>query len=260
MTELDRVPVRVYNTVPGAQYAASQGLVCVVVDALRASATIASLLAAGAERVLVTAEPTEAFAVADAVRGGGEDVILVGERNAEIVPGFHRGNEPVVGERLSGVVVFTSSNCAACCTAAASAPALFIGSTVNASSVARAAAETAIRHGTAVGLIMGGFSWVPARLSLEDLLACGAIIDRGGLEPDNDAARAALFSFRYVTVAGIERQFRNAEHSELLARVGRQADIRFCARVDHLHTVPVRTAVLTIAGFTVVELRANEQP
>ncbi len=257
MATRQQIPVRVYNSVPGAEHAAEIGLVCVVVDALRASATVASLMAAGAERVFVVAEPDEARAVADELRRHEQRVWLVGERNGVKLPGYDRGNEPAVGERIEGTVVFTSTNCAACCLAAAGAPGLMLGTTVNATAVAQAAAETATEAGVGVGLVMGGFSWVPSRLNLEDLLACGAIIERGGMRPDNDAAKAAVYAYRYVGAGGLAHEFRRTEHGRLLMGLGREVDIEYCARVDVVRVVPVRERVVTVDGVRAVELRGR---
>jgi len=196
--------------------------------------------------------------VADALRAEGGRVWLVGERNGVMLPGYDRGNEPAEGERLDGTVVFTSTNCAACCLAAADAPALMLGTTVNATAVAQMAAEMANTRGVGIGLIMGGFSWIESRLNFEDMLACGAIIERGGFRPDNDAAKAALYSFRYVTAAGLERQFRETEHGRMLMELGRQVDIEYCARLDVLRVVPVRERTFSLADARVVEMRGRE--
>ena len=83
--------VYVYNGPPGARQAAEQGQVAVIVDALRASGTLATLLAGGAERVLVVAEPEQALALRDELAADGEEALLVGERGGVKLAGCETG-------------------------------------------------------------------------------------------------------------------------------------------------------------------------
>src|SRR5438094_4483190 len=79
------------------------GGVAVVVDVLRATTTIIHALAAGCKEVRPCAGLDEARVLADGMRAG--RVILAGERGAEKVPGFDRGNSPRE---------FAPSNCKGC--------------------------------------------------------------------------------------------------------------------------------------------------
>jgi len=247
----------------GAALAARAGLVAVVVDALRASGTLATLLAHGAERVLVVAEPAEAFALRDALLTSAGDlrpehILLVGERGGLMVPGCDRGNEPVVGnEVIPPLAIFTSSNCARCCLAARSAPAMLLGHTINATAAATVASALAADLGTAIMLVPAGFADDETRLNLEDTLACGCLMDRGGLSPANDAALAALYAYRHVGPEGLARQFALGAHGRHLLDLGRGDDLRYLAQVDVLDLVPVRVGVAELGGVTYVELAAR---
>jgi 2-phosphosulfolactate phosphatase len=253
--------VHVHTGTAGGAEAARCGHVAVVVDALRASGTITTLLAHGVARLLVVAEPHEGLALRDALLAEGElspaGILTVGERGGLRVEGFDRGNEPIVAdEALPPVCIFTSSNCARCCLAAREAPALFLGTTINASAVARAASAAAADLGADIMLLPAGFAGDETCLNLEDTLASGSIIDCGGLTPANDYARAALYTYRYVTRAGLAREMPEGVHGRHLVGLGRAADIAFLAQVDVLDTVPVRAAVGEKAGVTYVELRS----
>lgn len=249
----------VYNAATGAQVAAARGQVTVVVDALRASGTITTLLAHGAERVIVLAEPHEALAVREALVAEGEEVMLVGERGGVRVQGFDRGNEPVVAPtELAPTCLFTSSNFAYCCLAAREAPVLLVGTTINAAACARAALRLAVWQGSDVALVMAGFSEDQTRLNLEDLLACGCLLERLGLPAANDTAKAALYAFRYLGVHGLAREFRATEHGAHLVGLARGDDISFLCLPDQLETVGTRRAVLGLAGVPSVELAAED--
>jgi 2-phosphosulfolactate phosphatase len=253
--------VHVHTGTSGGAEAARCGFVAVVVDALRASGTISTLLAHGVACLMVVAEPDEALALRDALIFSADvspaDILAVGERGGLKVPGFDRGNEPIVAaESLPPVCIFTSSNCARCCLAAREAPALLLGTTINASAVIGAATALAADLSADIMLIPAGFAEDETRLNLEDTLACGCMIDVGNLSPANDAARAALYAYRYVTRAGLAREMPEGVHGRHLVSLGRAADIAYLAQVDVLSAVPVRAAVGEKCGVTYVELRS----
>ncbi len=108
--------VLVHSGRVGAEIGAREGLVTVIVDALRASATIASLLEHGASEVMVVETVEQALAE----KARRPEVVLVGERECLRVEGCDLGNSPLTGAcpLLPAPVVFTSSNCSRCCVAA----------------------------------------------------------------------------------------------------------------------------------------------
>ena len=75
----------------GAREAAQAGHVAVIVDALRASATTASLLHYGVREIIVVEGVEEAFAEARKRPGA----LLAGERGCVKVEGFDLGNSPL---------------------------------------------------------------------------------------------------------------------------------------------------------------------
>jgi 2-phosphosulfolactate phosphatase len=250
--------VYVYNGAPGAQQASREGHVTVLVDCLRASGTIATLLDRGAERVLVVAEPDQALALRDALVRSGEHVHLVGERGGVKLPGFDLGNEPIsASANLAPTCVFTSSNFAYCCLAAQDAPVLLVGTTVNAAACARTAKTLAKENKCEIALVMAGFAQDPARLNLEDLLACGCLIERLGGMPANDAAKTALYAYRHVGEAALPRELLATNHGAHLVALGRASDISFLAQTDILETVPIRHAVLRLLHVPYVELKKH---
>src|ERR1039457_3482146 len=114
----------------GAQLGAAEGHVTVIVDALRASATLTSLLQFGATECLVVEHVTQALAQ----KAAQPACLLVGERESVKFEGCDLGNSPLRAAcpGLPAPVVFSSTNCSRCCVAAAGAARLFVGSTVNA--------------------------------------------------------------------------------------------------------------------------------
>src|SRR5579885_499462 len=114
--------------------------VCVVIDVLRATSTLATLIARGVREVAVVAAIAEAFALRDA---GGEAVrLLCGEVGGLPPAGFDYGNSPEEFARLDlagrSAVLFTSNGTKALVRVAVS-PAVFAGSLLNVTAAMNAA-------------------------------------------------------------------------------------------------------------------------
>jgi 2-phosphosulfolactate phosphatase len=238
----------VMNGRTGAARAARMGALVVIVDALRASATVASMLEHGAGEVLVVEHTAQAFAQHEAQ----PDALLVGERDGLRVEGFDFGNSPFT-EPLPGAsaasprrVIFTSSNCSGCCLAAAQAPAIYLGTTVTAGAVASLLAAS----GDDVAFVTAGAAGDETRFVLEDHLAAGAIIDRlrAGAAPGNDAAVAALTLYTAAGPAGLEGAFCSTDNGSRLISLGFERDVRIAASLDRFHQVPMRVELRALAG------------
>lgn len=240
----------------GCELAVRLGAIAIVVDALRASATIPALFERGAERVLVVAQVEDTHALADAIPG----VLLVGERNEERLPGFDFGNSPLdvlEAPRMDGrTVIFTSSNGAQRLTASRGADRLYVGTTSNAAVLAalvRPYAEDAARD---VVLISAGKYPDETFISDEDDATCAYLADRLGLPL---AAGSQAEFARWVDAIrrqGLEAIFCAARHAHRLDALGRHADVLFCARPDTLPVLPGFVAPVLLEGREVgVDLR-----
>ncbi len=116
----------------GARAAARAGSAVVVVDAFRASTTIAVLVARGARVVPVASiEHARSYAGAD---------LRAGERGSARVAGFDLGNSPVeildAGVQPGSTVVLSTTNGTRVVEAARGAPAILTGAFVNAGPLA----------------------------------------------------------------------------------------------------------------------------
>jgi 2-phosphosulfolactate phosphatase len=226
-------PVRwhVIEGAEGCRFARERGLVAVVVDALRASATAAALLDAGAGSLLLVREVEEARGA----RRLWPDALLYGERGGLPPGGFDGGNSPrnlpdVRGRR----VVFTTTTGAGRVIEAWGATAVYMGTTLNAAATARAAAL----HGTDVVVIPAGLATDPAFDAQEDWVAAAVIVRAGRGVLGEGAGRVSEWLDR-IDADGTEALFHAAPHADKLRKVGLDADISYCARTDVLATVPV---------------------
>jgi len=239
--------VFVHGPQAGGRLVAEKQCTAVIVDALRASATIASLFEHGVAEVLVVEHTAQAFAQKRRHPGA----VLVGERGGVMIEGFDLGNSPltaqppVIARADKPVrVVFTSSNCSRCCLLAAGAGCMYLGSTVTASAVAGLLGQA---NGDVV-FIPAGAAEDEARLVLEDYLACGVLIDKLGpaADPANDGAVAALALYRALGAGRLGERFAATDNGRRLTALGFGRDVRLAAQLDLYSTVPRHAEVIDL--------------
>jgi 2-phosphosulfolactate phosphatase len=217
----------------------------IVVDLLRASTTIATALAAGAECVMPFAEIDDTLAAAQAY--GRQNVLLGGERGGRLIPGFDLGNSPseYTPERVAGRrILFTTTNGARALHHAWNARRVLVGSLANRTAVARMAAKA-----SRCVVLCAGTDGYPA---LEDIYAGGLIIERilaaSGPWTLNDEAQAALQGCELCVldpdaptatdIGTLVEIFRAVPGGRNLIDIGQEADLARCAEIDALTVVP----------------------
>jgi 2-phosphosulfolactate phosphatase len=210
----------------GEVHEVKEGDTAIVVDALRASATVAALLHAGANEVTPVAEVPP-----DGVDGA----VLVGEREGETLEEAALGNSPTeVKERASEVsgadVVLRTTNGTNCVKRVERAKRVYMGSLVNLSSLVDSVDRS----------VQDGDIWVvPAGrrgdVAQEDVYTANRIVSR--LVGKGYGARGP----ETVTPESREASevFREHDTGEFLRSVGQQEDIRLCSQVDVLNVAPV---------------------
>lgn len=209
----------------------ANGYVAVVVDALRASATAAMLLDAGARELLVVREVEQAIAAKRVM----PDVLLFGERGGLPPEGFDYGNSPRdVAAARGRRVVFTTTTGAARLVSAWGAKAVYMGTTVNASAVAAAVAA----HNADVVLIPAGLSGDPTFDAQEDWVAAAAIAIAAGAEIGNGHQDFVRWRDR-IEAEGLPRLFESAPHAQKLRAVDLDDDIALCAQTNITDAVPM---------------------
>ena len=208
----------------GCHFAVEHDAVVILVDALRASATAAMLLDAGAREILVTREVEEALAA----KREQPDALLFGERQGLPPVGFDFGNSPqTVSAAKNRRVIFTTTTGAGRLVSAWGAHAIYMGTTVNASAVAEAAAS----HGRDIVLIPAGLAGDPQFDAQEDWAAATVIALRLGLVVDQGRAAFTRWSAR-IAAEGVASLFASAPHAAKLRAIGLETDIDFCAQED----------------------------
>jgi len=208
--------------VGGALRAQRRGDVIVVVDALRASATIVQCLEKGAREIIpvVSAQDLQ-----------GE--VTIGERGGAKLPNADFGNSPLeITEaviRGKSVVISTTNGTECFRTAKGPKSVVLVGTVTNCTAVAQAAVELAALRGSNISLVAAGRNNLPA---IEDRAAVTEIMKRignvtacGTLEP--------CFS------DNLERDFLESDSGVNLVSLGYAEDVIWCSKVDLSGAVPI---------------------
>ncbi|MGD0019351.1 MAG: 2-phosphosulfolactate phosphatase [Candidatus Limnocylindrales bacterium] len=216
------------------------GTVCIVIDELRASSTITTILDQGCSRLYVTAGLQRARSLARE-----HDALLVGERHGYRPPGFDFDNSPAEiarGDVRGRVVVLSTSNGTKVLGWMAGAPATLVGCLLNARACAEASVSLAEPIGARVGVVCAG---TLGRFALDDVVAAGVLVER---LVEALRARGADASLTEAAVAAVQLRgsypdvitpLRESVAGRLVTELGAGDDVPFCARIDVSMTVPV---------------------
>lgn len=213
----------------GCQLANELRAVAIIVDALRASATLASLFERGVSEVWVVAEVEHAWQLKREM----PDALLVGERNSVKVDGFDFSNSPTEICRAESLLgrraIFTSTTGARRILACQGASAILVGSTVNATAVAKVAKELAVARNCPVVIIASGVYGHGEEWALEDVAAAWTIAEKIGFTVIEAPARPQ---------GRLDDIFTSSLHGQELLTLGLDADIHWCAQVDVVSATP----------------------
>ena len=214
--------------------------VCIVIDELRASSTITTILDQGCSRLYVTAGLERARHLAREHNG-----LLAGERHGYAPAGFDFDNSPVAiarGNVQGRVVVLSTSNGTKVLGWVASAPATLVGCLLNARACAEAAVDLAERIGARVGVVCAG---TLGRFALDDGVAAGVLVERLSEALRSRGADASLTEAAIAAVRlrgsypDLLTPLRESVAGRLVTEVGAGDDVPFCAQLDVSTTVPV---------------------
>jgi 2-phosphosulfolactate phosphatase len=211
-----------------------------VVDVLRASSTIITLLERGVPAVVAAAGVEEARGLRERL----PNYLLCGERDSLPPPDFDYGNSPTEFDALEPMgrpAILATSNGTRLLNRLASAPAVLVGALLN----REAAAGAMLALGAELGCdatVVCAATGDGRSIALEDALGAGAIAEAalrldGSLRP-TDAALVARDAF-LAARGDLGAALASAHHGAELTAAGFSADIHYCARLDVSSIVPV---------------------
>ena len=214
--------------------------VCVVIDELRASSTITTILDGGCSRLFVTAGLDAARRLARSHQG-----LLAGERGGRAPRGFDFDNSPAdlaKADLRDRVVILSTSNGTKVLGWVKDAPATLVGCLLNARACAESAVDLAGAMNARIGIVCAGTLGV---FALDDAVAAGVIVTS---IIEATAARAGSYEMTEAAVAAVQLRssypdlitpLQNSVAGRLLARLGTHDDVPFCAQLDTSSTVPI---------------------
>ncbi len=207
----------------------------VVVDVLRASASIITALKNGARDVVPVADMAEAGKIASNLDQA--SYLLGGERGGERIEGYHLGNSPLeyTEEEVKGrTIIFNTTNGTSAIARARAARHLLVGSFLNAGRVVDFLKQT---DGDVTIICAGRRN----RVSLEDTLCAGLMLYRlwEGKEPEevSDTAYMAFTQYRNDK-DDLKAAIRHCNHAQWLLSHGYDADVEYCLQIDALPYLP----------------------
>lgn len=211
----------------------------IVIDVLRATTTIATAFAAGAEAVQAFSDLNELIAVSE--QWPATQRLRAGERGGKQVEGFELGNSPLActRDRLAGKRLFLSTtNGTRALQRVIQAPVLLTAAQIN-----RQAVVDYLQTEQPETVWLVGSGW-QGTYSLEDTVCAGAIalplLEQNQIKFGNDEVLGAIALYQQWqdNLFGL---FCQASHGERLLRLNLKDDIAYCAQTDTVHALPRQT-------------------
>ncbi|WP_072621103.1 2-phosphosulfolactate phosphatase family protein [Spirulina major] len=209
----------------------------VVIDVLRATTTIATALAAGAEAVQAFRDLDILTQVSAAWPA--EQRLRAGERGGQQVDGFELGNSPLActASLVQDKRLFLSTtNGTRALQCVEDAPLVLTAAQIN-----RQAVVNALKDHQPETVWLVGSGW-QGSYSLEDTVCAGAVAlpfyeAAGGEMLGNDEALGAIALYQQWQ-EDLVTLFSHASHGQRLMRLDLLDDIRYCAQTDITDVVP----------------------
>jgi 2-phosphosulfolactate phosphatase len=197
------------------------GHTVVVFDVLRATSTMITALANGVTAIL----PVEDLEEAREHKMTNPEYLLAGERGGLPPAGFDLGNSPAEFEKLAGKrCVMTTTNGTVALRHMGAAKRVYIGALVNLGELARVLLE---ENPSDLLCVCAGTG---EEFALEDGLAAGGLIVRSAIgQAHSDAARLVLAAYQSLR-SNIADCLLTSINGAALCRIGKEADVHFCAR------------------------------
>lgn len=204
----------------------------VIIDVLRATSVMVTAIQNGAQQIIPVLSPEEAF---EAKKTIGHDVVLGGERNADLIEGFDYGNSPlsytpeVIKDKS---LVMTTSNGTLALRNSIKAAKLFIGCFLNAQ-----AAANILNSYDDIVLVCSGTN---GNYTLEDNLCAGYIISLIDCEEKSlsDSAIASLHLYN-STKENVKSLASKGLHYNILKQKQYNNDLNECFTMNKYNIVPL---------------------
>jgi len=196
---------------------------CAVIDVIRATSTIVTALARGANGV----QPVANVAEAQLLKEQNRDVLLAGERGGKPLPGFDLGNSPheFTTERVKERrIILTTTNGTQALAACHGARAIVTASLLNLDAVAVRLREL----GPPWLIVCAGYE---GQFGLDDAIVAGALAE--ALDQDH-----SLVSLYHSVRNDLTETLHGSNAGQELLKIGMKNDVPFCAQFNLFPFVP----------------------
>ncbi|AFZ03172.1 2-phosphosulfolactate phosphatase family protein [Calothrix sp. PCC 6303] len=215
----------------------------IAVDVLRATSTMATVLAAGGEAVQVFSDLEQLMQVSES--WAGDKRLRAGERGGARVPGFDLGNSPLdcSSELVGGKRLFISTtNGTRTLQCIQAANSVLTGAFVNRAAVVNYVLKT---KPETVWIVGSGWE---GSYSLEDTACAGAIAHGISQQLDQPLVKLAG-NDEMISAIALYQQWQNdilgllhhASHGQRLLRLDCHEDLKYCSQLDTLDVLPIQT-------------------
>lgn len=219
--------------------------IVVIIDVLRATSTIATVLYNGAKCIIPVDSVAACIRIGKQIEG-----ITAGERDGKVAEGLSYGNSPFEYPRefVSGkTLVLTTTNGTKLLHMALEkgAKKIITGSFVNLTAVCDYLVEQK-RH-----VILGCAAWKD-RVNIEDTLFAGAVINRVKEHFNINCDASQLAETMYADAKEDTFEFlknKNASHYHRLTKFGLEKDIRYCLTEDAANVLCVYEGGKLVVGI-----------
>ncbi|MDG1046181.1 MAG: 2-phosphosulfolactate phosphatase [Bacteroidia bacterium] len=202
--------------------------IVVVIDILRATSTITTIIDHGAKALIAVVDE------ANALKYKNEDYLIGGERNGETISGFDFGNSPFHYKKnlvKDKTIVLTTTNGTKCIEISSNASDVVIGSFLNLSAVAN------YLKNKDKDIVLFCAGWKD-KVNLEDSLFAGALAQKLTNAELDDSTLLCLDAFE-MSGKNLIKTLQKSNHFQRLERKGVIRDIEYCCELDTINIVPI---------------------
>ena len=206
----------------------------IIIDVLRASTSMITALSNGCQGIISVADIDQAKQLAQ--KFPLESVLLGGERNEKLIPGFDLSNSPFeyTSKRVNDKrIIFTSSNGSKLFNYVQEAKKTVVAGFVNVTIMS----QFIIENNLDVAILCAGKN---GQFGLEDAVCGGMIIDK--LKNNNlalnDGAVATHIMYQFYA-DDIVQMLHQTSHGTRLIEIGREEDLVLCGQIDSIEMIPI---------------------
>jgi 2-phosphosulfolactate phosphatase len=210
--------------------------ICIVVDVLRASSSIVTILENGGDAIYSVHAIDRARRLATE-----QGLLLCGERNGLPLQGFDCGNSMVELGNMDFQgkgLVLTTTNGTAALEQVTQGNVVLVGCARNRTACVEVALKMAVRDNANLGIVCGGSK---GRFALDDAVCAGLLVDtmvhmsESGLQLADSAMAAQTL---YQGSRDLLMAFERSESGRRVREIGQADDLQLCASVDASRMVP----------------------